>query len=127
MPHLPPSCFSKNNSCNDDEKEKEEEMECEMTTIAGMGLWTLCDLDYSNNNNIGVANDHAQLNIDNIASSSSMSGDDGSSGDCSSITTTAEQNHKNEDNSNNDALRTLLQLVSSNTIPRGGPRHFKRR
>jgi hypothetical protein len=115
MPYLPSSCFSNTKSCSND---------VDSTTIAGMGLWTLCDLDYNNNNAIGVANDHdQQFNIDNIASSSSMSGD-GSGGDCSSIITTAEQNHKNEDNSNNDSLRTLLQLVSSNTIPRGGPRHF---
>jgi hypothetical protein len=114
MPYLPSSCFSNTNSSNDDVDTT--------TTIAGMGLWTLCDLDYNNNATV-VANDHAQqLNIDNIVASS-MSDDDGSSGDDVS-TTTAEQNHKNEDNSNNDALRTLLQLVSSNTIPRGGPRHF---
>jgi hypothetical protein len=78
MPYLPSSCFSNNNSsCSND---------VDTTTIAGMGLWTLCDLDYNNNADI-VANDRSQVNIDNIASSS-MSGD-GSSGDCSSITTTA--------------------------------------
>jgi hypothetical protein len=115
MPYLPSSCFSNDTSCSNDDVDT-------TTTIAGMGLWTLCDLDYNNNATV-VANDHAQqLNIDNIVASS-MSDDDGSSGDDVS-TPTAEQNHKNEDNSNNDALRTLLQLVSSNTIPRGGPRHF---
>lgn len=104
------------------------ECESETTTIAGMGLWTLCGLDY---NNAIVANDHAQLNTDNNnIASSSMSGD-GSNAHVSSTSTkkydntiVVHSNTKKNTTDNNDALHTLLQLVSSNTIPRGGPRHF---
>lgn len=59
-----------------------EEEECE-TTIAGMGLWTLCELEYDN--------DHDGLTDHNVNSSGK---DDQHQQAC-------------------DALRTLLQLVSS--------------
>ena len=90
MPYPPPSCFNNN--------EEEEEIESETTTIAGMGLWTLCDFDYSNHSN---------------TKKHENDGEDDS-----------KRNNNNNTNDDHDAVRTLLKLVSSNTMPRGGPRHF---
>ena len=91
MPYPAPSCFNNN-------EEEEEEVEGETTTIAGLGLWTLCDFDYGSA--AATAEEHEN------------DGEDDS------------KRNNNNTTDNHDAVRTLLKLVSSNTIPRGGPRHF---
>jgi len=84
-----------------------ETEECE-STIAGMGLWGLCDLEYDDDDNI--------RNQDGkCPPSAKQSSDDDNDG----------QYNQHYDLQSNEALRTLLQLVSSSSSSMV-PRHFFR-
>lgn len=86
-----------------------ETEECE-STIAGMGLMGLCDLEY-----IGYDDDDNIRNQDGKCPPSIQQSSDDADG----------QYNQHHDSQSNEALRTLLQLVSS-TSSSMVPRHFFR-
>ncbi|KAL7499845.1 hypothetical protein ACHAWT_007865 [Skeletonema menzelii] len=88
------------------------EEECE-TTIAGMGLFGLCELEYDVANN-HVHNTNGKYPVD----TSTTTTIDGGNGD------NQKQQHQHDAQSN-EALRTLLRLVSSSSSS-VIPRHFFR-
>ena len=110
----------------DSDVEEEGGDECDETSdIAGMGLTTLCELEYDDAARIEAA---AAIDDDHDDEGRNDEGKGGGGGGGEHDENDIQQRAFRERRRRraNEALVTLLSLISSEDMPRGGPRHFFR-